>query len=184
MSGGTDASILGYGKITPLSHVNGSYVNKHSINDPAIFTSKMIPSRGLVGAANNVSAASGKWVGGAKVIKKKIKNITKLYKRMGTRKMRSMKRRVRSRINKRKSMRVRRSSRKGRKGSLMRGGGGGYGQYQNNLPNTPSYSVGGILSPKNLGEANPPPIMKLPNCTNCVDNYNHYTGKGFFSKGN
>jgi hypothetical protein len=59
----------------------------------------------------------------------------------------------------------------------------GYSQYQNNLPMTPTYSVGGILSPSQSGEANPPPISSLSNCTNCVDNYNHYAGKGFSSRG-
>ena len=60
---------------------------------------------------------------------------------------------------------------------------GGYSQYQNNLPMTPSYSVGGPLSASDLGLANPPPIHVLSNCTNCVDNYNHYTNKGFPSRG-
>jgi hypothetical protein len=57
---------------------------------------------------------------------------------------------------------------------------GGYSQYQNNLPMTPSYSVGGPLSASDLGLANPPPIQVL---SNCVDNYNHYTNKGFPSRG-
>jgi len=60
---------------------------------------------------------------------------------------------------------------------------GGYSQYQNNMPNTPSYSVGGILNYKDSALANPPPINVLSNCTNCVDNYNHYTNKGFPSQG-
>lgn len=60
---------------------------------------------------------------------------------------------------------------------------GGYSQYQNNLPMTPTYSVGGVLPASQLGLANPPPIKVLPNCVNCVDNYNHYTGKGFPSPG-
>ena len=60
---------------------------------------------------------------------------------------------------------------------------GGYAQYQNNMPMTPTYSVGGILPASQLGLANPPPIQVLPNCVNCVDNYNHYTGQGFPSRG-
>lgn len=60
---------------------------------------------------------------------------------------------------------------------------GGYSQYQNNLPMTPTYSVGGVLTPSQVGLANPPPIKVLPNCTNCVDNYNAYTQKGFPSPG-
>jgi hypothetical protein len=30
--------------------------------------------------------------------------------------------------------------------------------------------------------ANPPPATVLSNCTNCVDNYNHYTNSGFPSR--
>ena len=48
---------------------------------------------------------------------------------------------------------------------------------------TPSYSTGGFLKPSNLGLANPVPYKVLSNCTNCVDNYNHYTNKGFPSRG-
>ena len=50
---------------------------------------------------------------------------------------------------------------------------------------TPSYQVAGINLPASqLGLANPPPIQVLPNCTNCVDNYNHFTNSGFPSRGN
>ena len=62
----------------------------------------------------------------------------------------------------------------------------GYGQYQNNLPMTPTYSVGGVLDSQNLGLANPPPISVLSNCTNCQDNYSHYpppNGNSFASRG-
>ena len=60
---------------------------------------------------------------------------------------------------------------------------GGYSQYQNNLPMTPTYSVGGVIPASQLGLANPPSIQVLSNCTNCTDNYNHFTGKGFSSPG-
>lgn len=61
---------------------------------------------------------------------------------------------------------------------------GGYAQYQNNMPMTPTYQVAGINLPASqLGLANPPPITPLSNCVNCVDNYNHYTNMGFPSKG-
>lgn len=60
---------------------------------------------------------------------------------------------------------------------------GGYGQYMNNTPFTNNYSVGGILGANNLGLANPPPI-KINNAGMNVDNYNHFTGKGFASKNN
>ena len=87
----------------------------------------------------------------------------------------------RSSKNKR-SIKGRRSSRSRRGYSRKQSGGDmqtRYHQYGSDIPNTPSYSVGGILPAKNLGLANPPPYQKLSNCTNCVDNYNHYTNKGF-----
>ena len=59
----------------------------------------------------------------------------------------------------------------------------GYSQYQNNLPMTPTYSVGGILTPAEVGMATPPPIQVLSNDSNCSDNYNHFTGMGFASRG-
>jgi hypothetical protein len=168
--------MLGYGNIKPLSNINDKIVNVHNSHNPAMFTSKTIPGcPGLAGAANNVVAASGNWFkggSGSKNIKRKIKNITKLYKRMkgGSRKIRSMKRRIRSKMSRTK--RYKKNYQKG-----------GYSQYQNNQPITPTYSTGGFLTAKNLGLANPVPFMKTPNCVNCADNYNHFTGKGFASKG-
>ena len=60
---------------------------------------------------------------------------------------------------------------------------GGYSQYQNNLPMTQTYSLGGKLAPSMSALANPPPQHRLSNCTNCVDNYSYFTNKGFPSKG-
>jgi len=175
MSAGSDASMSGYGKIAPLSNINSKFVNVHNSHNPAMFTSKTIPGcPGLVGASNNVAAASGKWMkGGSKIIKRKIKNITKLYKKMkgGTRKIRSMKKRLRSKYSKTKSYRRTKHQK------------GGYSQYQNNQPITPSYAVGGVLSASSLGRANPPPYMKYPNCVSCGDNYNHLSKTTFPSKG-
>ena len=69
-------------------------------------------------------------------------------------------------------------------GRRRRGQRGGYSQYQNNWPSTGVFSVGSPNLPPNLlALANPPPITKLSNCVNCVDNYNHYTNMGFPSKG-
>jgi len=46
----------------------------------------------------------------------------------------------------------------------------------NNVPNTPTYATGTEL-PYNLSAlANPAPYWTLNNSTNCMDNYNHYTG--------
>ena len=90
-----------------------------------------------------------------------------------------------------KSKKSRKASRKYRKGgfSLSRAGGsrrrrhyqkgGTYHQYMGGVPNTPSYQTGSInLSPSESALANPVPFSVLPNCTNCVDNYNHFTNSG------
>ena len=72
------------------------------------------------------------------------------------------------------------SSKKGKKTQK----GGTYSQYMNNSPITPTYSVGGHTLPSSLSAlASPPPYKLLSNCTNCVDNYNHYKNSGFPSKG-
>jgi hypothetical protein len=193
---GTGASNLGYGGTAPLSNVNGQYVNVTSSNNPANFSSNetMQTGFGLFGTKSNVAAAAGQapgiclFKGGAKVLKKKIKNITKIYKKMkkGSKKMRSLKRKLRLRTIARGSSRSlgtrfaggkkRRTRRKGQRG--------GWAQYQNNLPNTPVYQVAGINLPASqLGLANPPPIKVLPNTGQCPDNYNHFTGMGFPSRG-
>lgn len=199
MSAGSGASNLGYGEITPLSNVNGNYVNVHNTNNPISFGSNEIPGLpGLAGSKSNIDAAAGNvpgiclFKGGAKKLKKKIKNITKKYKMKSSRrkmmKLRSIKNKVKSRYmsvglartkSKTGGKRRKNSKRTMRRRRQM----GGYSQYQNNLPMTPSYSVGGVLSASELGLANPPPYKVLSNCTNCVDNYNHYTNQGFPSKG-
>ena len=56
---------------------------------------------------------------------------------------------------------------------------GGYHSFQSDIPMTPSYSTGGVLSAKDLGLANPVPYQRLSNCTNCIDNYNYNTNRGF-----
>jgi hypothetical protein len=204
MSAGSGASNLGYGNISPLSNIDGRYVNVDNSNSPATFSTNTIPGLpGLAGAKNNVDAAAGYvpgiclFKGGSKQLKRKIKNITRKYKmKGGTKRRRQLKSRMRS------MSKSKRSNSGGSSRSRFASGGqrrrtntktrfsrkahkliGGYSQYQNNLPMTPSYSVGGILSANQLGLANPPPIQVLPNCTNCVDNYNHYTGMGFPSRG-
>ena len=197
---GSGASNLGYGNVAPLSNINGAYANVDSSNWPGTFGSNEIPGLpGLAGAKSNIDAAAGNvpgiclFKGGAKKLKRKIKNITKHYKKMkaGSRKIKSLKHRIKSRM-------ASRSMAGGRSRSLARSrsmaGGrrtkhrrhrqrGGYSQYQNNLPMTPSYSVGGVLPASQLGLANPPPIQVLPNCVNCVDNFNAYTNMGFPSRG-
>lgn len=219
---GSGASNLGYGNISPLSNVNGAFVNVDNSNSPSGFGSTVIPGTppgtlpGLAGTKDNVSAAAGMWPGiikgGSRMLKKKIKNITKKYKmRHSKRRSSSIKRRIRRKYG---------SNRKTKNGGVplfllrqaykkvtkKRKGGGytppgppgipyppGYGQYQNNMPLTPSYSVGGELSAQQSALANPPPI-KIHNGgrrrtrrrhhggSSCVDNYNHYTNMGFPSR--
>jgi hypothetical protein len=61
---------------------------------------------------------------------------------------------------------------------------GGYSQYQNNLPLTQTYALAARnLSANTSALANPPIYTPLSNCTNCVDNYNYNTNRGFSSKG-
>jgi hypothetical protein len=192
---GSGASNLGYGNILPFSNINGNYVNVDNSHSPATFGTNEIPGLpGLAGAKNNVDAAAGRvpgicnFKGGAKVLKRKIKNITKKYKKMrtGTKKCSSFKNRLRKRLvsrhlerkcpqgkkSKRHTYRCNKSRRHRQKG--------GYSQYQNNQPFNLSYSVGGILPANQLALANPPPFKVL---NTAIDNYNHYTNKGFPSRG-
>jgi hypothetical protein len=191
MSAGSGASNLGYGNINPYN--TSPYVNGTSSNYSGSFSSNEIPGLpGLAGAKSNIDAAAGKvpgicMKGGSKKLKRKIKNITKHYKRMkaGSKKLRTLKNRLRSRAASRSLARQlagrRRSRRHSRRHRRQRGG---YAQYQNNMPMTPTYQVAGINLPASqLGLANPPPVTTLGNCVNCVDNYNHYTNSGFPSKG-
>lgn len=193
---GSGASNLGYGNINPYN--TSPYVNGTSSNYSGSFSSNEIPGTppgplpGLAGAKSNVDAAAGKvpgicMNGGAKKLRRKIKNITKHYKRMkaGSKKLRSLKHRLRSRAASRSISRQlagrRRSRRHSRRHRRQRGG---YAQYMNNMPNTPTYQVAGINLPSSqLALANPPPITTLCNTTSCIDNYNHYTNMGFPSRG-
>jgi len=194
MSVGSGASNIGYGNIAPYSNINGGYVNIDSSNSPGNFASNQISGRppgplpGLVGTKNNVDAAAAKYPGssilfkgGSKLLKKKIKNITKQYKMKSIKRKNSIKNKIKNKYLSKRSGKV---FRKKTRRNFKRSQRGGYSQYQNNEPITPSYSVAGLNIPSNLlSLANPPPITKLSNCVNCVDNYNHYTNTGFPSKG-
>ena len=168
---------------------------------------------GLAGAKYNIDAAAARvpgicMSGGGKKLKRKIKNITKRYKmskKSMKRKASGMKRRIKSALSRAvgrtrsvglartRSLAGGKKSRRRRKGGnpfaafrigkKLLGQKGGYSQYQNNMPMTPTYSTGGVLSAGNLGLANPVPYKVLDNCTNCVDNYNHFTNSGFPSRG-
>jgi len=197
MSAGSGASNLGYGGTVPLSNVNGNFVNVGNTNNPYHFGSNEINGLpGLAGAKSGVDAAAGYvpgicMKGGVKKLRRKIKNITKKYKmkRRNMTKLRSLKNVVKSRYARMLGLSRSKSGGKNKKGgkqtrkSRSRKQRGGYSQFQNNLPMTPTYSTGGQLAPSSSALASPPPYEVLVNCTNCVDNYNHYTGTGFASKG-
>lgn len=51
---------------------------------------------------------------------------------------------------------------------------GGYHQFGSNTPNTPAYAV----STDGGWKMGTPGVLMNKNCDNCVDNYNHYSGKG------
>jgi len=132
MSAGSDASILGYGKMFPNSNINPSLANVYNMHDSANFGSRVIPGGGLQGAANNVDAARGvvpcamkggkkthvgnsrktlgnrrKTLGNSrktlgKTLRKKIKNIYRMYSMSGGKKAsmhrkKTMKHRIKSR---------------------------------------------------------------------------------------
>ncbi len=97
----------------------------------------------------------------------------------GSRKLKSLKRRIKSKMVSRKFARSKSGGKRTRHRRHRQRG--GYSQYQNNQPFSLSYSVGGVLPASQLGLANPPPISSVTN--NAVDNYNHYTNTGFPSKG-
>lgn len=214
MSAGSDASNLGYGKIIPNSNVNPNFVNRDNSNYAGGFGSNEIPGLpGLAGAKSNIDAAAGFVPGICLIkgggIKRKIKNITKMYKMKNKKTLKHKIKKInkkaqrmaslalsRNRFRTRSLVRSRTGGKKSKrkmtkKRHLMEGGSypqsipypPGYQQYQNNLPLSPTYSVGGVLPANQLGLANPPPISVLGNCTNCVDNYNHYTNQGFASRG-
>ena len=203
MSAGSESSNIGYGNQAPLSNINGKFVNVDNSHSPSIFGSNVISGLpGLAGAKNNVDAAMGYvpgiciYKGGMKKLKRKINKITRVYKMKNKSiksrnkrklKLKYTKRRFRSypkrsRLNKKRYYSRKRRTYKGGYSALA----GhipyppGYAQYQNNLPNTNTYSLGGKLSPDNSALANPPPLKSF---NTCVDNYNHFTGKGFPSRG-
>lgn len=179
MSAGSGASNLGYGNTPPFSNVNGQYVNADSSNWSGSFSSNQIPGPpGLAGTKSNIDAAAGiyPFKGGAKKLKRKIKNITKHYKRMkaGSRRVKRFKKSVKSRFTSRKIS-------GGKKRTMRRRRQRGGNQYQNNQPFSLSYATGGILPPTLSMLANPVPISGVTN--NAIDNYSRYTNMGFPSRG-
>ena len=177
-------SNLGYGGINPYNM--SSLVNGTSSNNSATFSSNEVPGLpGLAGAKSNIDAAAGivpgicNFKGGAKKLKRKIKNITKRYKMKGGKKdFKTIKRKLKSRFSGRNTTLAMRGGRKRRRTRrVMKGG---YSQYQNNQPFNIGYSIGGVLGANESALANPGPIKAY---NDVVDNYNHFTGKGFSSAG-
>ena len=188
------------GHSIPFNNINGSLVNvDNSHYSGSAFTSRVIPSTVnpavLPEPLNNRQAADsyipGCSSGGSKrkhrgsLQKNKFKNISNMYKMSKTKKRHTLYR-LKKKYNKKsnKKYNVRRSSkRRSSKRKYKRSFKGGYSQYQNNVPMTQTYSLGGHLNPNESALANPAPYHVLSNCTNCVDNYNHFTNRGFPSRG-
>ena len=130
---GSEASNLGYSEYPPNNNINGAFVNVNNTNNPANFGSNEIPPRGLFGASCNMDAAAGiapgicmnggkkrgKHVKSFKLLKRKIKNISNIYKMRYTKKQRKQ---IKRRISKKyiKKSRRPRSSRRSRMGRRMR----------------------------------------------------------------
>jgi len=194
----------------PLGNINGSLVNiDNSHYSGSAFTSRVIPSTvnpavlpeplNKVQAANSYIPCESSQCGGKRkgkkikktINRKKIKNISNKYRMKGigkgiSKRVNSLKNKLMKMISKKRSKRTKTKrgtktrTKKGTRRYRMRGG---YSQYQNNMPMTQTYSLGGELSPQMSALASPPPYHVLSNCTNCVDNYSHYTNKGFPSRG-
>jgi len=175
----------------PLTGVNGSLVNTDGSTFPGRLFSSALSTYGLPEPLNKVQAADSivpcLTGGRPRHLRKRINNISNMYKMKGGRKsikkrVSRMKKRIMSRFNKsRRHLRKTHRKSKSVKGSRkMRGG---YSQFQNNNPMTGSFWAPTKLPPTLSALANPVPIQAHSSHTNCIDNYNHFTNKGFASKG-
>lgn len=182
----------------PLTNIDRTLVNADASTYAANFTSTVNPAslnpNVLPEPTSNVQAASGSYVGGRKKINKsKINKISRKYKMKRTRSQKRHMKRTKSRLRSKYAAKAMAKSRRvAKKGGAWRSRkqrGGmpnyplGYSQYQNNIPMTPTYSVGGPLSASESALANPPPIKALDNCVNCADNYSRFSNSGFPSRG-
>ncbi len=167
------------------SHYSGdkftSTVNPNSVNVNAM----PLPGSNVQSAASYFPCtnSSSNQSGGkrTKINRRKINKISRMYKMKSKRHIKRMKSRLRSKFRHTKRASRRNTRAKGH--SKRRCQRGGYAQYQNNMPMTQTYSLGGPLSASSSALASPPPYQVLSNCTNCVDNYNHFTNSGFPSRG-
>jgi hypothetical protein len=175
----------------PLTGVNGSLVNIDNSNFPGRLFSSAIPNHGLPEPLNKVQAAAsidpGLTGGKPRHLRKRINNISNMYKMKGGRKsikkrISRMKRRLMSRFNKSRRH-LRKTSRKSKSGKGSRRMRGGHTQFQNNNPMTGSFWAHTKLPPTLSALANPVPIERHSSHVNCIDNYNHFTNQGSASKG-
>ena len=188
-------SFLGYGDVVPNSNINSAYVNPTSSTYSGSFSSNEIPGLpGLSGAKSGIDAAAGKVPGVCmsggrssnshqiRKLKRKIKNISNIYKMKRRSHTRRLKKKLRTMAFGRGRQRRHSSHRRHARHhtARRRHQHGGYSQYQNNMPSSQGYSLGGNLSASNSALANPPMYKAYDNV---VDNYNHFTGKGFDSFG-
>jgi hypothetical protein len=182
------------GHSIPLNNINGSLVNvDNSHYSGSAFSNRVLPQtvnpQVLPEPWNNRQAADsfipGCTSGGKK---KKFKNISNMYKMSKTKKHRTFSKlkrkysyKYKSKSKRSKRMKNKRS--KSKRYKSKKSYKGGYSQYQSNVPMTQTYSLGGHLNANQSALANPAPYHVLSNCTNCVDNYNHFMNKGFPSFG-
>ena len=178
-------SFLGYGNMVPNSNINPAYVNSTSSTYSGSFSSNEIPGLpGLAGTKSGIDAVAGKAPGICMSggLKRKIKNISNIYKMKRRSHTRRLKKKLRTMAFGRGRQRRHSSHRRHARHhtARRRHQHGGYSQYQNNMPSSQGYSLGGNLSASNSALANPPMYKAYDNV---VDNYNHFTGKGFDSFG-
>ena len=187
-----------------VTAINRSLVNSNAF-DPArsLFSSNVNPAsvnpRALPEPLNSIQAAKPfipglKMSGGSKrkrsrIYKKRINNISSMYKMKGSRKtIRRRIRQLKSRLRSRFGMKSRKNH---KRSNRSRGMTGGYSQYLNNVPYTPNMSTGGPLSASMSALANPVPYQRIFN-SDGIDNLNHFrlnsygnsgSGMGFPSRG-
>jgi len=176
-------SNLGYANLNP--YVGGQFVNSTNSQYAGNFGSN--ETQGGSVCNNSMMRGGTKWQDS---VRRKIKNITRKYRKMAKKRSKSMRKRMRSRyLRKSKSRTMKggytyksKSSRKS-SGKKRQSGGqsGGYAQYGSNMPYPSGYSLGGVLPPALVGMATPPPFAA--NAAE-VDNYNRFTNGGFSSPGN
>jgi hypothetical protein len=194
-----------------VTAINRGLVNSNAFDPaPSLFSSNVNPAsinpRALPEPLNSVQAAIPfipglKMSGGSKrkrsrIHKKRINNISSMYKMKGSRKtirrrIRQVKSKLRSRFGMKSRKNHKRSNRYASKGCSQFAMTGGYSQYLNNVPYTPNMSTGGPLPASLSALANPVPYQRIFN-SDGLDNLNHFklnsfgnsgSGMGFLSRG-